>query len=115
MMLEVEGGVPTVETDDLSTQTIDLLHEELRGYERMSGNLRRCGAYNGIVETIEANLAAQEVLLIRSARQLQRRGPLAGRTRHTKYLGSATNLVDLMRERIESPRVNACTFQAIQL
>jgi xanthine dehydrogenase YagT iron-sulfur-binding subunit len=37
-------------TADLSAETIALTHDELR--ERMSGNLCRCGAYNGIVEAI---------------------------------------------------------------
>jgi xanthine dehydrogenase YagT iron-sulfur-binding subunit len=37
-------------TADLSAATIELSHDELR--ERMSGNLCRCGAYNGIIEAI---------------------------------------------------------------
>jgi aerobic-type carbon monoxide dehydrogenase small subunit (CoxS/CutS family) len=40
----------------LSSQgTIALSHDELR--ERMSGNLCRCGAYNGIVAAITQNHA----------------------------------------------------------
>ena len=37
-------------TADLEAETIALSHGELR--ERMSGNLCRCGAYNGIVDAI---------------------------------------------------------------
>jgi xanthine dehydrogenase YagT iron-sulfur-binding subunit len=37
-------------TGDLSVDDIALTHDELR--ERMSGNLCRCGAYNGIVDAI---------------------------------------------------------------
>ena len=37
-------------TDDLGATEIALSHGELR--ERMSGNLCRCGAHNGIVEAI---------------------------------------------------------------
>jgi xanthine dehydrogenase YagT iron-sulfur-binding subunit len=47
---EVRKGVPSYVTDDLSAETVALTHEELR--ERMSGNLCRCGAYNGIVDAI---------------------------------------------------------------
>ena len=36
-----------------------LNHDEIR--ERMSGNLCRCGAYNGIVEAIRETLADAQV------------------------------------------------------
>lgn len=47
---EIERGVPSHVTVDLSSETIRLDHDELR--ERMSGNLCRCGAHNGIVAAI---------------------------------------------------------------
>jgi len=47
---EIARGVPSVVTADLSAETIDLDHDEVR--ERMSGNLCRCGAHNGIVDAI---------------------------------------------------------------
>jgi xanthine dehydrogenase YagT iron-sulfur-binding subunit len=47
---ELARGVPSFVTEDLTVETIDLTHDELR--ERMSGNLCRCGAYNGIVAAI---------------------------------------------------------------
>ncbi len=47
---ELARGVPSHVTDDLTATTIDLDPDELR--ERMSGNLCRCGAHNGIVEAI---------------------------------------------------------------
>jgi len=53
---EVERGVPSVLTDDLTAETIDLDDEDLR--ERMSGNLCRCGAYNGIVDAIRETIRA---------------------------------------------------------
>jgi xanthine dehydrogenase YagT iron-sulfur-binding subunit len=50
MAEEVRRGVPSHVTADLSAKTIPLNHDELR--ERMSGNLCRCGAHNGIVAAI---------------------------------------------------------------
>jgi xanthine dehydrogenase YagT iron-sulfur-binding subunit len=50
MVGELRRGVPSLETADLSREAISLTRQELR--ERMSGNLCRCGAYNGIVEAI---------------------------------------------------------------
>jgi xanthine dehydrogenase YagT iron-sulfur-binding subunit len=50
MAKELRRGVPSHATTDLSAETITLTHDELR--ERMSGNLCRCGAYNGIVDAI---------------------------------------------------------------
>jgi xanthine dehydrogenase YagT iron-sulfur-binding subunit len=49
---EVERALPSFVTEDLSADAVTLDHDELR--ERMSGNLCRCGAYNGIVEAITA-------------------------------------------------------------
>ena len=50
MVEEVRRGVPSVVTADLSAEAIALTRDELR--ERMSGNLCRCGAHNGIVDAI---------------------------------------------------------------
>jgi xanthine dehydrogenase YagT iron-sulfur-binding subunit len=50
MAQEVARGVPSHVTEDLGTAQITLDHDELR--ERMSGNLCRCGAHNGIVDAI---------------------------------------------------------------
>jgi xanthine dehydrogenase YagT iron-sulfur-binding subunit len=55
---EARRGLPSALTEDLCAETIDLTHDELR--ERMSGNLCRCGAYNGIVEAIEVALVARD-------------------------------------------------------
>ena len=52
MQSELARGVPSVVTMDLDADTIPASREELR--ERMSGNLCRCGAYNGIVDAIAA-------------------------------------------------------------
>ena len=50
MAAEFERGVPSFVTADLAGDPGTLTRDELR--ERMSGNLCRCGAYNGIVEAI---------------------------------------------------------------
>jgi xanthine dehydrogenase YagT iron-sulfur-binding subunit len=47
---EVRRGVPSNVTEDMVSTSVTLTPEELR--ERMSGNLCRCGAHNGIVEAI---------------------------------------------------------------
>jgi len=54
MAAEWRRGVPSNVTADLTTDSIALGHDELR--ERMSGNLCRCGAYNGIVAAIQDTL-----------------------------------------------------------
>ncbi len=51
MAAELKRGVPSNVTDDLAGDTIAMTHDELR--ERMSGNLCRCGAYNGIVAAVQ--------------------------------------------------------------
>ncbi len=60
MMAEIERGVPSAVTADLDAEIIDLTHDELR--ERMSGNLCRCGAYNGIVAAITQTFAANPAM-----------------------------------------------------
>ena len=49
MLREAERGFPSYVTADLSAPFL-LTREEIR--ERMSGNLCRCGAHNGIVDAI---------------------------------------------------------------
>lgn len=51
MLAEVDAGVPSYVTADL-TAPVTLTRDEVR--ERMSGNLCRCGAHNGIVDAILA-------------------------------------------------------------
>jgi xanthine dehydrogenase YagT iron-sulfur-binding subunit len=50
MLGEWRRGDPSYVTSDLTAGPIDNMREEIR--ERMSGNLCRCGAHNGIVEAI---------------------------------------------------------------
>ena len=57
MMEEARRGVPSYVTDHLAAPAATLDREELQ--ERMSGNLCRCGAYNGIVEAI-STVCAEE-------------------------------------------------------
>ena len=49
MAAEAKRGLPSNVSADLTGEVV-LDHDELR--ERMSGNLCRCGAYNGIVDAI---------------------------------------------------------------
>jgi xanthine dehydrogenase YagT iron-sulfur-binding subunit len=51
MLAEHEGGAPSAASEDL-TSPAALTRNEIR--ERMSGNVCRCGAYNGIVDAIES-------------------------------------------------------------
>jgi xanthine dehydrogenase YagT iron-sulfur-binding subunit len=50
MVQELRRGVPSYVTADLEATEIEFSHAEVR--ERMSGNLCRCGAHNGIVDAI---------------------------------------------------------------
>ncbi|MCO5972629.1 (2Fe-2S)-binding protein [Actinoallomurus soli] len=52
MVAEANRGAPCHVTADLAEETVVLTREQIR--ERMSGNLCRCGAHNGIVEAIAA-------------------------------------------------------------
>jgi xanthine dehydrogenase YagT iron-sulfur-binding subunit len=50
MLREAEAGMPSYLTADLTAAPVLLSRDEVR--ERMSGNLCRCGAHNGIVDAI---------------------------------------------------------------
>jgi xanthine dehydrogenase YagT iron-sulfur-binding subunit len=56
---EIERGIPSHVTEDLHAEAIELTGEELR--ERMSGNLCRCGSYNGIVDAISETFGAARI------------------------------------------------------
>nr|WKF61247.1 Putative xanthine dehydrogenase YagT iron-sulfur-binding subunit [Paraburkholderia busanensis] len=51
MAEELKCGVPSYVSEDVAAASFTLTDDELR--ERMSGNLCRCGAYNGIVDAIQ--------------------------------------------------------------
>ncbi|MBB4858582.1 xanthine dehydrogenase YagT iron-sulfur-binding subunit [Novosphingobium chloroacetimidivorans] len=57
MVEEWRRGSPSNVTQDLADSAIELTHDELR--ERMSGNLCRCGAHNGIVDAIVATYVTE--------------------------------------------------------
>lgn len=59
MAAEAKRGLPSNVTGDLSGTTVLLDDEELR--ERMSGNLCRCGAYNGIIDAIRETFVLEAV------------------------------------------------------
>ncbi len=56
MAAEVRRGVPSHVSADLAAEVI-LTRDEIQ--ERMSGNLCRCGAHNGIIDAIQATMAPQ--------------------------------------------------------
>jgi xanthine dehydrogenase YagT iron-sulfur-binding subunit len=52
---EIKRGVPSACTQDLRAEEIEFNSDEIR--ERLSGNLCRCGAYNGIVQAVQTTFA----------------------------------------------------------
>ena len=54
---EFGRGVPSAQTRDVAAADIVFSTDEIR--ERMSGNLCRCGAYNGIVEAVRETFAGE--------------------------------------------------------
>jgi len=56
MAAEARRGVPSHVSADLAAEVI-LTRDEIQ--ERMSGNLCRCGAHNGIIDAIQATMAPQ--------------------------------------------------------
>ncbi len=58
MAEELKHGVPSYVSEDVAAEGFALTDDELR--ERMSGNLCRCGAYNGIVDAIQETYGAAE-------------------------------------------------------
>jgi len=58
MEAELRRGVPSYVTEDLAAGTVAFSEDEVR--ERMSGNLCRCGAYNGIVAAVTEHHVHQQ-------------------------------------------------------
>jgi xanthine dehydrogenase YagT iron-sulfur-binding subunit len=52
---EIKRGVPSACTPDIRAREIEFNFDEIR--ERLSGNLCRCGAYNGIVQAVQQAFA----------------------------------------------------------
>jgi xanthine dehydrogenase YagT iron-sulfur-binding subunit len=52
MLAEHRAGAPSAVTPDLDAEEVPLTEGEIK--ERMSGNLCRCGAYEGIVDAIQS-------------------------------------------------------------
>ena len=52
---EIKRGVPSACTADVRAREIEFNSGEIR--ERLSGNLCRCGAYNGIVQAVQQTFA----------------------------------------------------------
>jgi xanthine dehydrogenase YagT iron-sulfur-binding subunit len=57
MASEFKKGVPSATTPDIAAEDIEFSSSEIR--ERLSGNLCRCGAYNGIVEAVQHTFAEE--------------------------------------------------------
>jgi xanthine dehydrogenase YagT iron-sulfur-binding subunit len=57
MLTEHRSGAPSAITPDPATDDIRLTDEEIK--ERMSGNLCRCGAYEGITNAIRSSVASE--------------------------------------------------------
>ena len=57
MLKEFQAGLPSAVTPDVSDGAIEFSDEEIR--ERMSGNLCRCGAYNGILDAVRDTFQAE--------------------------------------------------------
>jgi xanthine dehydrogenase YagT iron-sulfur-binding subunit len=51
MVSEFKKGVPSASTEDIAGYELEFTSSEIR--ERLSGNLCRCGAYNGIVAAVQ--------------------------------------------------------------
>ncbi len=58
MAEELKRGVPSYVSEDVAAEDFALTNDEVR--ERMSGNLCRCGAYNGIVDAIQETYGVAE-------------------------------------------------------
>ncbi len=58
MFNEFQNGLPSAVTQSMKVQEIEFSDEEIR--ERMSGNLCRCGAYNGIFDAVRETFANNE-------------------------------------------------------
>lgn len=57
MASEFKQGVPSATTQDIAADDIEFSSSEIR--ERLSGNLCRCGAHNGIVEAVQHAFAEE--------------------------------------------------------
>jgi hypothetical protein len=98
-----QGGIPSHVTADLTAPTA-VTNEELR--ERMSGNICRCGAYSNIIEAItEVAGGKHESLYLRARLEPARGGGCGRATRGARFIAGGTNLLDLMKLEIETPRI----------
>jgi xanthine dehydrogenase YagT iron-sulfur-binding subunit len=57
MFAEFQNGLPSAVSDDMTSE-ITFSDEEIR--ERMSGNLCRCGAYNGITDAVRETFGTEK-------------------------------------------------------
>ena len=63
---EIARGLPSHVTADLTAETVEATRQELA--ERMSGNLCRCGAHNGIIDAIAATFVVEDPMPYRADR-----------------------------------------------
>ncbi len=109
MIDELERGVPSVVSEDLGVESAPLTRDELR--ERMSGNLCRCSAYNGIADAIESTFAGVHAMM---PFDYMHAGTVADAikswpapTPARSISAAAPNLVDLMREDHRKSRIRS--------
>lgn len=58
MFNEFQKGLPSAVTESMKAREIEFSDEEIR--ERMSGNLCRCGAYNGIFDAVRETFSSEK-------------------------------------------------------
>ena len=63
---EIARGLPSHVTGNLTAETVEVTRQELA--ERMSGNLCRCGAHNGIIDAIAATFVLEDLMPYRADR-----------------------------------------------
>ncbi len=104
MLRESRSAACRATSRPILTAPVRLSREEVR--ERMSGNLCRCGAHNGIVDAI-LQVAAERGMnpvSYHRASSIDQAIQMAAGGRG-RLLGGGTNLVDLMRKGVERPSV----------
>jgi len=69
MASELKRGLPSHVTGDLAADSVPATREELA--ERMSGNLCRCGAHNGILDAIATTFVLDEPAPYRADRPVE--------------------------------------------
>jgi xanthine dehydrogenase iron-sulfur cluster and FAD-binding subunit A len=114
---EIKAGIPSHATEDLNAAP-QFSNAELR--ERMSGNICRCGAYSNIAEAVAevAGRARMKPFTYERATSPAQAAASAVGVEGAKFVAGGTNLLDLMKLQIESPKhlidVNGLSLDSIE-